>query len=411
MTAAHPHPLLLDAEAIAALRESERRFRAIANGTYDWESWHGPEGKLLWVNNAVERMTGYAPDECLSMHHYPFPMICDRDQARIAEVLKQAAAGIPGNDVEFTIRNKTGRESWGAISWQSITDTEGNSMGFRTSVRDIADRKQMEQQIRNHTENLEQLVRERTARLMELEVRRSKVDRLAALGQLAAGVAHEINNPLAGIRNAIELVRDSLPDNFDDRPLLDMVQSEIDRIGGIVRQLYQLHRPQTETDSDVDLLRLVQQTKELLSGVCRRFRVQIHVNVPEDQEISARLPEGEMKQVLYNVLLNAIQASPASSVVEIELKSVHPWATIAVADQGPGIPDDVLPKIFDPFFTTKHGTLHNGMGLGLSVSQSIIQAIGGRIDVETRRGQTTFTLIVPQRSRAVSVSTVDEGSA
>ena len=392
-----PAGLVFTTESVLALRESERRFRAISACTYDWESWHGPDGRLLWVNHAVARLTGYSVPECLSMARYPLPMVRESDRPRIAEVLQQAAAGIPGNDIEFCILTRDGHEHWGAISWQSIADDNGVNMGFRTSVRDIADRKRMEQQIRDYAENLEQLVQERTTRLMELEDRRAKVDRLAALGQLAAGVAHEINNPLAGIRNAVELIRDCLPADFEELPLIEMVQSEIDRIGGIVRQLYQLHCPQPTPDRCFDLIRMTQQTIQLLSGACRRHGVTIQIANRDAHPILVRLPESELKQVLYNILLNAVQASPNAGRIDVAIQSREKYVAIQVVDHGSGIQADILRKIFDPFFTTKHGTVEPGMGLGLSVSQSLVQAMGGQIEVQTELGRgSTFTVTLPQ---------------
>jgi PAS domain S-box-containing protein len=387
----------ISGESLQALRESERRFRAISACTYDWESWHDPHGRVQWINDAVVRMTGYSVAECMAMDNYPLPMVHEHDRSRIVDVLKLAAAGRPGNDVEFRLRMRDGRECWGAISWQSIADDEGINMGFRTSIRDIADRKRLEQQIRNYTDTLEQRVQERTSRLMELESRRANVDRLAALGQLAAGVAHEINNPLAGIRNAIELIHDNPGLSTDDRSLLDLVQSEIDRIGGIVRQLYQLHRPQPATEIDFDLWQLASQTIQLISGISRRHRVDIRLQ-ETNRPISASLPEGELKQVLYNVLLNAVQASTPGSAVDVSITAIDRFAAIRITDYGTGIPSDVISRIFDPFFTTKHGTSHSGMGLGLSVSQSLVQAMGGHIEVKSTIGEmTTFVITVPRK--------------
>lgn len=384
--------------AMAALRESERRFRAISACTYDWESWHNPDRKPLWVNNAVERITGYTVDECLAMPDYPLPIVRDVDRSRIADVLQQAAQGIPGNDIEFCVRTKSGVERWVAISWQSIADDDGLNMGFRTSIRDIADRKRMEQQIRNYTENLEQLVKERTDRLLELETRRAQVDRLAALGQLAAGVAHEINNPLAGIQSTMELIRDCVTQDGEGSQLIDLVQSEIDRMAGIIRQLYQLHRPQTASERTLDLTEVCMQTVQLLSGACRRHGVAIIVE-HDRPPITACLPEGELKQVIYNILLNATQASPRGGQVRVFVEPDLHRATICIIDQGSGISPDLLPMIFDPFFTTKHGQVDGGMGLGLSVSQSLIQAMGGRIQVESTVGRgATFRIVLPRRS-------------
>lgn len=388
-----------DAQTLAALRESERRFRAISAYTYDWESWHSPDGRALWINHAVERITGHSVEECLAMQDYPLPIVRENDRGRIADVLRAAAAGAPGNDVEFRVKTRQGDERWVAISWQSIADDDGSNMGFRTSIRDIADRKRMEQQIREHTENLEQLVQERTRRLLELEAHRAKVDRLAALGQLAAGVAHEINNPLAGIQSSMELIRESVAHDHDARQLIDLVQSEIDRMAGIIRQLYQLHRPQTASGTEIDLTRICTQTVQLLSGACRRRGVSISVSDDSESTITARLPEGELMQVLYNILLNAAQASPPGGQVEVSVLGADADAVIQVVDHGAGIAPDVLPLIFDPFFTTKHGQVDAGMGLGLSVSQSLVLAMGGRIDVQSTRGYgSTFRIVLPRET-------------
>lgn len=388
--------------AVAALRESERRFRAISAFTYDWESWHSPDRQPLWINSAVERITGYSVEECLRMADYPLPIVREADRSRIAEVMQQAAGGIPGNDIEFCVRTKQGVERWVAISWQSIADDDGVNMGFRTSVRDIADRKRMEQQIRDYTENLEQLVKERTDRLLELEARRKHVDRMAALGQLAAGVAHEINNPLAGIQSTMELIRGCVTPDSEGSQLIDLVQSEIDRMAGIIRQLYQLHRPQPASESRLNLTDVCLQTVQLLAGVCRRHGVTIVVDQSSPM-LTARLPEGELKQVLYNVLLNATQASPSGGTVELSMEPRSAEVTICVVDEGSGIATDVLPKIFDPFFTTKYGQVNSGMGLGLSVSQSLVQAMGGRIEVESTIGRgSTFRIVLPWRRTADS---------
>lgn len=385
-----------DDETLAALRASERRYRAISAYTYDWESWHSPDGRALWINNAVERITGHSVQECLAMRDYPLPIVRECDRGRIAEVLQSAAAGVPGNDVEFCVKTRDGGERWVAISWQSIADDDGSNMGFRTSIRDIADRKRLEQQIREYTENLEQLVQDRTRRLLELEAHRAKVDRLAALGQLAAGVAHEINNPLAGIQSSMELIRESVAHDHDARQMIDLVQSEIDRMAGIIRQLYQLHRPQTATGTKVDLTRVCAQTVQLLAGPCRRRGVTISVETDGGSPISARLPEGELKQVLYNMLLNAAQASPPGGHVDVSVSDSEGDVVLQITDHGEGIAADVLPLIFDPFFTTKHGQVDAGMGLGLSVSQSLVLAMGGRIDVESASGcGSTFRIRLP----------------
>ncbi|MFN8490153.1 MAG: PAS domain S-box protein [Caldilineaceae bacterium] len=129
------------------LRESEARFRAIADYTYDWESWIGPDGRPLWINPAVERMTGWTADECLQMPDYPLALIHPADRTSIAAHLQSALAGSTANDVPFRIRHRAEHEVWAAISWQPIL-SQGVVQGYRSSVRDITERKQTEEALR-----------------------------------------------------------------------------------------------------------------------------------------------------------------------------------------------------------------------------------------------------------------------
>ncbi|TWT46948.1 PAS fold protein [Thalassoglobus neptunius] len=115
-------------------------FRAVANFTYDWESWHDPDGKLVWVNDAVKRMTGFTPSECLQMEDYPLPIVVDDDRSKVEEMLRAAVAGESRNDVEFRIRTAGGEVRWMAVSWQPMHADDGQDLGFRTSVRNITER-------------------------------------------------------------------------------------------------------------------------------------------------------------------------------------------------------------------------------------------------------------------------------
>lgn len=154
-------------ETTAELNRGEERFRAIANYTYDWESWIGVDGTLLWVNPAVERFTGYTVEECLVMQDYPMPMVDEADQTRIAAIRAEAIAGSHGNDIELRIRNKDGSLRWASASWQPIYNASGQSLGHRVSVRDITGRKQAEEALTLAYEELESRVHQRTLDLSE----------------------------------------------------------------------------------------------------------------------------------------------------------------------------------------------------------------------------------------------------
>jgi PAS domain S-box-containing protein len=137
-----------------ALRDSEERFRAIADYTCDWENWFDARGGALWINPAVERWTGYTVDECLKLSAYPLALVHEEDRARMERIFHEAAAGSTGNDVVHRIRRKDGAIAWMTLSWQPIYNNEGGCLGFRTSARDITERMQAQ-------EERERLLRER----------------------------------------------------------------------------------------------------------------------------------------------------------------------------------------------------------------------------------------------------------
>src|SRR5690606_554698 len=122
-------------------------FRAVADYTYDWESWIDAEGQLVWVNPAVERITGYGVAECFRMPGYPLPLVHPEDRDAISDLMCSAAAGGSGNDFEFRIVTKGGDPRWLAVSWQGLEQGDGVPLGYRTSVRDIHERKLAERSL------------------------------------------------------------------------------------------------------------------------------------------------------------------------------------------------------------------------------------------------------------------------
>jgi diguanylate cyclase (GGDEF)-like protein/PAS domain S-box-containing protein len=122
---------------VRELEDSQQRFRAIADYTHAWENWFDPEGRLRWVNPAVHRITGYTPEECMQMADFPLPLVHDDDKDRVRHLTRQALDGHCGQDMEFRIRHRDGRDLWCAVSWQPIRDANGFSLGYRSSVRDI----------------------------------------------------------------------------------------------------------------------------------------------------------------------------------------------------------------------------------------------------------------------------------
>jgi signal transduction histidine kinase len=231
----------------------------------------------------------------------------------------------------------------------------------------------------------------------------SHSERLASLGILAAGVAHEINNPLASLLAGVEALRRRLSDGSEPcrsgemARLLDIMERETRRVREIADKLMLLARPESEGAGWLDLNRAVEDTAALLG-----YQMAVQ-SVRASLELKPGLPrvwgrEGAMRSVCLNLMMNAIQAMPKGGVLTARTDARGPAAVLEVDDTGPGIPSEVRDRIWDPFFTTKPPG--KGTGLGLSISQSIVARHGGTIRAENLEPRgARFTVELPLGSR------------
>ncbi|RPI22551.1 MAG: GAF domain-containing protein [Acidobacteria bacterium] len=221
-----------------------------------------------------------------------------------------------------------------------------------------------------------------------------RAERLAAAGQLAAGVAHEIRNPLTSIRSTIQYVLPSFGESDQKRGLLQELLSEVDRIDRIVNDLLTLTRPTDFHPIDMNLVELLDHTLLLIGPQARKQGVDI-VYPREQGELNLRGDMAQLKQVLLNVLLNALQAMPEGGTLTVSVAGKGGDGTglqvadVRITDTGAGIPPEHIDKVFDPFFTLKK----EGTGLGLSISYSIIQQHDGDIEFQSEVGRGTTVII------------------
>lgn len=244
-------------------------------------------------------------------------------------------------------------------------------------------------------------------KIRELEERVWKREKLAMVGEVAAGMAHEIRNPLAAVSGSLQVLSRDLSLGGDYQRLMQIALQEMDRLNHIVNEFLYYARPSPPQYKTCDLPQLLEETLYLIqAGQEQTLKVKIETAFDPAVRL-VRLDPDQMRQVFWNLCTNAIQAMPEGGCLTIRTAlrtsggfagpGAASWAEIGFRDEGVGIAPEHLGKVFDPFFTTKT----NGSGLGLAIVQRIIEECGGQIEVQSRPGQgTCFTVWLPMEGEA-----------
>jgi PAS domain S-box-containing protein len=327
-----------------------------------------PEQRFTYVNNKVEAW-GYRKEELIGRPY--LSLLSKRHRGRrLKSTLDIGAKQV----YEVEVMSRSGVARAVMVSVSPLRSPDGTILGVLGIARDITETKKLEQQIRNS-------------------------EKLASVGKLAAGVAHEINNPLGGILNCLYNLRKGAVSPTRQEEYLISMEDGLRRVQKIVRQLLdfsQQHEPElSSTDINGVVERVLVLVNHALVANNIRLEKQLRGDLPPVM-VDAHM----MEQVLMNLILNAVQAIRGGGTIALRTRLMDGTCAIDVEDTGCGIPVHVLPRIFDPFFTTK-GT-GEGTGLGLSVSLGIIERHGGQILVESEVGKgTLFTVCLPLRDRCV----------
>jgi PAS domain S-box-containing protein len=275
---------------------------------------------------------------------------------------------------------------------------DGQTPGVLITSNDVTKRVQLEEALKQYTVELEDKVDKGTATAKKLEQQVLHSDKLAALGRLAAGVAHEIGNPLTSISTFAQLLREMATDEFSLHSL-DIINNHIQRITDIVRRMSTFSRADALNIKYVQMNDVVNATLDLMR-LDKRMKSSIEIAMSLDPSLSKTLiDEGQISQVFLNIMLNALDAMPDGGKLSVATgqgpdDQGRESISISFADTGTGIPRSELQKIFDPFFTTKE--VGKGTGLGLSLSYEIVKRFKGDIHVESEVGKgTTFTVVLP----------------
>ena len=274
-------------------------------------------------------------------------------------------------------------------------------------------------ELREWGRTLEQKVAQRTEELRLAQAEAAHGEKLASVGMLASGIAHELNNPLTGVLTFSVLLREKMKDGTQDAEDLDLVIRETRRCGSIIKRLLDFARDRPPEKKFADLNAIVEETVRVVEWPAHLHDINIALDLDRDLP-QVWVDPDQIKQVVMNLLVNAQHAIDGAGRIDVRTRrmtqakaleaggAARPMAELSVADTGCGIPKENLRRIFDPFFTTKIGI---GTGLGLSVSHSIIEAHGGTIEVESEEGKgSTFRICLPLVRTPELAERASEGS-
>jgi PAS domain S-box-containing protein len=370
--------------------QSETQYRQLVNVAQEGIWVLDCNYNTVFVNPQMVKLLGYAESEVVGKNLFDFlDQKCIEQSKQFLGKFKQGAKG----RFDCELKRKDKSRLYVSIAASLIKDDEGNQSGTLMMVSDITERRILERKVNDYSKHLKYMVDLRTTQLKDANERLIKSERLAAIGELAGMVGHDLRNPLAGIKNATYYLKKkgATISETQNKEMLEIIDKAIDHSDKIINDLLEYSREMH--------LELTESTLPTLLDAALRMihvpdRIQLLNNVSE--EIAIRVDVDKIMRILLNLIKNAIDAMPEKGTLEISSSHTGDFIKIAFADTGTGIPKEVLPKIFVPLFTTKA----QGMGFGLAICKRIVEAHEGTIKVKTKvNNGTIFTITLPTKSK------------
>jgi PAS domain S-box-containing protein len=363
-------------------RRAEEKYRTVADYTYEWEYWSGPDGTINYISPSCQRISGYSVSEFVDDPALFLKIILKGDRGTWDGHGHDVRNRQKASEIQFRIRTKSGEIRWIDHVCLPVYDGQGKFLGIRASNRDISERKKAEFEVQQQRNEL------------------AHVNRTAALGELTSSIAHEINQPLAAIRNyanaAQRFLSQSEPDLCKARDALEGIVRDDRRAAEVITSIREILRNEGPRYRPVKVNQVIQEVFAFIrsDAVIEGLAIEI--------EIAPTLPvvtgdRVQLQQVLLNLILNAVDAmnkvqpDQRKLVIKTENKDDR-GVQVSVKDSGPGINEAQRAKLFESFFSTKP----EGMGMGLAISHRIIHAHGGTIWGENNPdGGATFGFTLP----------------
>jgi len=373
-------------KATFALKESQQRYREFVEGTDDLITRVDAEGRFIYVNHVAEKILGISRKKCIGMSAFDFIHPDDRERTQT-----EFAGWIRNRLRSITIENRQVNQTTGEVyemMWSSNLhyDERGNLTGINGIARDLTERKKLEEAI-------------------------LKSQKLESLGILAGGIAHDFNNLLSVIMVNLSLVEGDIKPETGTLKFLKEAEKASLRARNLAARLITFSKGGEPVKKAIPIWKLVKDSViSSLSGT----DINCEFSIPDDLSI-VKTDETQMKQAIHNIVVNAQEAIAGKGVIKVDGENVTvvekdslplkdgKYVKISISDQGAGIPEENLEKIFDPYFSTKEMGTEKGMGLGLSICNSIVEKHDGLITVESKLGTgTTFIINLPASDKEIA---------
>ena len=351
-----------------ALEESEKRYRTLFESASDGFVYLDMSGRIRDINERALSVFAGPKEEIVGKHFSKLGVVPFRDLPMLLKAFARIVGGKEGRS-NIRIRNKVGQERYLDTS-SSIIRSDNRITGVLIIARDVTEKMQMQKKLEEYSQHLEELVEYRARELKEAQGQLIKSERLAAIGQVAAMVGHDLRNPLTGINSAAYYLKTRLGLQADvkTREMLELIEEDVQYANKIITDLVEYSR-----EIKLDITESTPKTvvKDALRLVEIPDSVQV-LDLTEDKP-KVEMDVDKIRRVLSNLTRNAVEAMPEGGKLTITSKQSDGNVEIVVSDTGAGISEQVIGRIWTPFFTTKA----KGIGLGLSICRRIVEAHGG----------------------------------
>jgi PAS domain S-box-containing protein len=379
----------------AALIDTARSFKSAFEDAAVGMAMTGLDGRWMKVNRALCETLGYTEQDLLGMTFEDVTYPEDRE-ANSDLSLRMREGGLGSYRLEKRYVRKDGKVIWAALSVSVVHDAGGQPLYSISQVEDVTARKEAEDELRSYSVGLEKKVRERTEELERTHELLVQSERLAAIGSLAAQVAHDLRNPLTAINTNLFYIKNVLPQDLGGKieSSIESIEGAVEHSSKIIDDLLQYSRA---TDLKSERLDLGAVLEQFSAGMELPSTVKLVLDLEAGAFVNGDL--AKLKRVFQNLTSNAVEAMPSGGSLSLSVRAHGDKVVAEVADTGVGMDSATLRQLFNPFFTTKS----KGLGLGLPICQRLVEAHGGEISVRSEEGKgTTVVLTLPRALNAES---------